>query len=417
MDEVLLLDNITADDDEHGTDLRLYDSILSATGLDLFNFTPINLDRTPSSPSRKRRKIASTEDGNMTGHRFGCDVCPRTFPLKKTRDRHKESVHNKQQIFPCGLCPCVFTRKDIRKRHLEEKHNGKRRSSKVSITAVSESDLATHFQEGLTDLQNLYEETSLDQEAICRVSYHMDINVHSSTIFDSYSLEDDFDIDDEDQVQTHDCLGLLGFADVRPVNNPLLLCVNLLIRCKPFQRFDIHDKERDLVPLERPRVPNKGFWRLYGFALRTLSFRFATEPRDDPELLAAMDVFANVDVLISGSERMGHHAKAMYAMKAHHRARREPIFDALKLAFEHCGQTCDSIRIIYTKHGFVWMLNVRPRPLIQSMKQRLTIVADGIQMLDDSRRLRAVCLRRSLSVEFGQRPTGTAFSEGCTNAC
>jgi hypothetical protein len=186
----------------------------------------------------------------------------------------------------------------------------------------------------------------------------MDIDIYSATDIDDYILEDDSYITDEDLRQAHDCLGLVGFIDLRPVSNPLLLCVNLLIRCKPYRKFYIHDKKRDLVARNRPKPPNNRFWELYGLAIRTLSARLASGTKG-PELLAAVAAFANVDVLISGAERMGYHAHAMYSMKAHHRSRRDPIFEALKLAFEHCGKTCRSIRIIYTKSGFVWMLNVR----------------------------------------------------------
>ena len=360
MDRVLLLDDITSNHNKYGADLRLFDSVLAATGFDSINFTPINIDRTTSSP--KRRKIAYKKHPDLGTHRFECDTCQQTFPLKKTRDRHKESVHNKQQTFPCRQCSRIFNRKDIRSRHLAEKHSGQRRSRKVSSNAVSEPDVGNRSQEDFRNPQSRYEEVSLNQPLIRTISYSMDREIYSATDIDDYIFEDDSDITEEDRRQAHDCLGLVGFVDLTPVGNPLLLCVNLLIRCKPYRRFYIHDKRRDLVARNRPKSPNSRFWELYGLAIRTLSTRLASGTKD-AELLAAVVAFANVDVLISGSERMGNHAQAMYAMKAHHRSRRDPIFEALQLAFEHCGKTCRSIRIIYTKSGFVWMLNVRQRVL------------------------------------------------------
>jgi hypothetical protein len=190
---------------------------------------------------------------------------------------------------------------------------------------------------------------------------------------DLYSANDSRDIDAEEEDinsntpdRIHDCLGSLGAPHTSAVNNPLLLCTNLLLRCKPYRRFFIHDRKRDLVYRQKWKQPNTRFCELYDLAIRTLRSRLASGIKD-AESLAALVVFVNVDVLMGGAETMGYHAKAMYSMKAHHHSRRDPIFEALQRAFEHCGKTCRSIRIIYTKRGFVWMLNVRNSPLVLEM--------------------------------------------------
>jgi hypothetical protein len=188
------------------------------------------------------------------------------------------------------------------------------------------------------------------------------VDIYSSKQLTDFDFEDG-DINNEVPERIHDCLGSLGAIHTHAVNNPLLLCTNLLLRCKPYRRFFIHDKKRDLVCRQKWKQPNMRFCELYDLAIRTLRSRLASDLRD-AELLAAIVAFVNVDVLMGGSETMGYHAKAMYSMKAHHQSRRDPIFEALKMAFEHCGKTCRSIRIIYTKRGFVWMLNVGNSPLV-----------------------------------------------------
>ena len=88
--------------------------------------------------------------------------------------------------------------------------------------------------------------------------------------------------------------------------SPLLLCVNLLLRCKPYRRYSIHETKRKLVSRNKWKPPSTRFWELYDLAIRTLSSSLASGVTD-VEILAAIVAFANVDVLISGPERMGDH--------------------------------------------------------------------------------------------------------------
>jgi len=357
----------------YGSDLRLLDSVLSATGFDSINFTPINIGQTdlPSirkqrsftpininqtdlPSTRKRRRVTYNDQSEMQPQRFQCNICGRAFPLKKTRDRHQESVHRKQ-FFPCSTCNQSFSRKDIRDRHQAEKHSGKRRGRELTIVSL-EPNTEGCVQGEIQHSTQHYQQSRIDEDAV-DIPYSMEVDIYSAKYLIDTDVED-LCIDDEVTVRIHDCTGSLSSIDSDAFNNPLLLCTNLLLRCKPYRRFFIHDKKRDLISRQNWNPPNTRFWKLYDLAIRTLSSRLASGARDI-ELLAGLVAFVNVDVLISGSERMGDHARAMYSMKAHHHAHRDPIFEALQAAFEHCGKTCRSLRIIYTKRGFVWMLNVR----------------------------------------------------------
>ena len=352
---------------DYGGDLRLLDSVLAATGFDSINFTPINISQIVSPPARKRRRIVYDDQVDQ-GQQFRCEICQQPFPLKKTRDRHQESVH-KKQLFPCSTCNRSFNRKDIRNRHQAEKHSGRRRTR--ALTSVSSGSNAEDFaQANLQHSMQHHQEISGDGQEARDMPYSAHVTFNSADNSGDTDVADD-DTNEADRVRIHDCLGSLGAIHTYAVSNPLLLCTNLLLRCKPYRRFFIHDRKRDLVYRQKWKPPNKRFCELYDLAIRTLRLRLASGTRD-AELLAAIVAFVNVDVLINGSEVMGYHAQAMYSMKAHHLSRRHPILDALKAAFEHCGKTCRSVRIIYTKRGFVWMLNVRPSLLMLDMRLQLT---------------------------------------------
>ena len=392
MVDVLVWDNGSVFRNSYGDDMRMLDKALSATGFGSIDFTPVNIDHTVGRDvNYKRRKIVNDVDEVDQRQRFKCGICTQTFSVKKSRDRHRDSVH-KQQEYPCPNCSRIFTRKDMRTRHQNEKHNGRRRprqslsnianasasirndqdnvetivqtaassicvrqssSTPVGfVTTRSESPLCIDFETGLQ---------MIDDMTTCRQSSSTPMEFQSRMSDSPASVEDlepqSADDDVEGLEPTHNRNSPVSYIDLRPIDNALLLCTNLLIRSKPYKRFFIHDKKRDLLSRKKWRTPHPSFWEFYGLAIRTLRLQLASDD-PDAELLAAVAAFVNVDVLINGAEMMGYHARAMYALKAHHRSRRDPIFDALEAAFAQCGKVCRTVRIIYTKHGFVWMLNV-----------------------------------------------------------
>lgn len=244
----------------------------------------------------------------------------------------------------------------MRTRHQNEKHGGRKRSrSNASKNSAADESPSTHFE--MTTYAN--DDPLVDQQT-GKASDILTLDTSNSSTDDQY-----VDLEEADEVierppNDPNNMSPLQYLDLGTITNSLLLCTELLIRCKPYKRFFIHNKKRDIISRKKWRDPHVDFHfcNLYDSAVRTLQLELASN-KTDAELLAALAAFTNVDVLIHGAERMGHHAKAMYDFKAHHRARRDPIFDALETAFLSLGKECRSIRIIYTKNGFVWMLNVR----------------------------------------------------------
>lgn len=262
------------------------------------------------------------------------------------------------------MCDRIFSRKDIRSRHQAERHAGRRRPRTLAANVAEDSGSFEARTEGDANHAPINGDVSMNQRIVATVIPSMMIDLASSIMGEDLDSSGPDPVIEEMQY-TDSSFNLLGLTSIAPIDSPLLLCTDLLIRCKPYKRFYIHDKKRELVSRKKWRDPHMSFLELYGRAIRALLASLAPNTKD-PELLAAVATFVNVDVLINGALNMGWHAKAMYAMKAHHQARRDAIFDALEDAFEHCGKSCRSIRIIYTKHGFVWMLNVRrlcPRSL------------------------------------------------------
>ena len=72
--------------------------------------------RTKAAPASN--KVLKSESNHQ------CLRCPKSFPLKKTLNRHLKTVHN-NGVFCCTTCSIVFKRKDILKRHGREQHGSK----------------------------------------------------------------------------------------------------------------------------------------------------------------------------------------------------------------------------------------------------------------------------------------------------
>lgn len=371
MGDVIVWDNILLGRNSYGGDLRLLDSVLSATGFESINFKPVNVDLTTAHHGRhKRRKVARGKTSHPHGQRIECGSCAQTFSVKKSRDRHRDSVHN-QQEYRCLICHRVFTRKDMRNRHQAEKHGGRRRPRpNVSKSCVA-NDVPPDNFEAITCAND----NPLNDQRAGSTSAISTSSNPTSSMNDQDVGSEEADEEIERPPSSPTDINFLGHIDLELPNNALLLCTDLLIRCKPYKRYFVHNKKRDIISRKKWRSPAKdvSFCALYDSAVRTLRFQLAFG-KNDAELLAAIAAFGNVDVLINGAERMGYHARAMYALKAHHRSRRDPIFDALETAFLSLGRVCRSIRIIYTKQGFVWMLNVSCSiNLLSKIVPRLTL--------------------------------------------
>lgn len=55
---------------------------------------------------------------------YRCSLCPKSFPLQKTLNRHTRTVHF-ENSYPCHICSQTFSREDVRNRHEVEQHGDK----------------------------------------------------------------------------------------------------------------------------------------------------------------------------------------------------------------------------------------------------------------------------------------------------
>ena len=68
------------------------------------------------------RKSSLNIHMQMKGERYPCEICERTFSLKKTLRNHIKYVHEKMKNFSCDICAKTFGMKEHLKRHIEDMH-------------------------------------------------------------------------------------------------------------------------------------------------------------------------------------------------------------------------------------------------------------------------------------------------------
>ncbi len=98
--------------------------------------------------TRKRRHIetVASRPVNSAVGRIACEYCGQMFDMKRTRDIHVRSYH--ERSFPCEKCPSLFKTKSDANRHMRIVHERVRPFSctQCSSTFAEKSKLARHVK-------------------------------------------------------------------------------------------------------------------------------------------------------------------------------------------------------------------------------------------------------------------------------
>ena len=258
---------MTLDPNDQSDEQNLLDTIPAFTALDFVDFTQEDASASDFQlPLAKRRRV---DDGSSIAtrvydHAFMCEVCGHRFPLKKTLNRHLQTVHQ-QRTFQCPDCPRKFNRKDIMTRHHTEQHGEKADEAGTVECMTCGDNVRERALEGHLKSRK------------CREGG----NRHG-------------DPGDAATIQRHKQDGTSVFTSlgIASLSNPFYICAHLL------RKF--------LLPV----IPLAEFYKLYEYAIRTLAISLDLGTLDD-DRFDAMYIFAMVDIGINGTNNIEVHRSGL----------------------------------------------------------------------------------------------------------